>query len=142
MAKKPESEPDFKFESEFDLEKIKAMAEVDVKPKFDIQDSELGIEKAKNIEIVGTYYDLTLPKEKAIGKNPVKAINVMYNGIEHYFIAESESFRIQLDAIRYKLKLPLNQIDGLKLTIWKTERYLNTPNFKGKAKVYSLKLRE
>ena len=135
VQKPKEKENDF--ESEFDLEKIKTSAKLDIKPKIEFLD---GIENAKDVIIKGTYYPLDLPADKQINKQTVKAINMMYEGIEHYFIAESESFRYQLEVIRFKKGLKSNkELDGLRLRIWTSEQFINTPNFKGKAKVYNLK---
>lgn len=127
---------DFQFKSEFDVEKIQKSAEADIKPKIDFDDK---IENAKTVIIKGTYYDFELPNEKQINKEKVKALNMLYNGVEHYFIAEAESFRFQIDVIRFRKKLTVEQIDGLKLKIWTEIQNINTPKFKGKAKVYCLK---
>jgi len=140
IIKMPEKkiEKEFEFDSEFDITKIKTSAELDIKPKFEIDG--LGLDFAKDVIVKGTYYEIDIPKEKAIsGKTRVKALNLIHNGIEHQFIAESESFRYQIDVIRYQKKLNLDEIDGLKLKIWKTRQDLKTDRFTGKADVYNLK---
>lgn len=137
MAKKPETNQDFEFESEFDISKVKESAELDIKPKFEIEG--LGIEFSKDIIIKGSYYNIELPKSKAINDTTVKAINLIHNGIEHQFICEASSFRYQLDVIRFRRKLKLNQIDGLKLKVWKQNVKIDSDKFKGKADVYCLK---
>ena len=144
MVKKPdqdqeqEQEQEFEFESEFDVSKIKESAEMDIKPKFEIEG--LGLDYAKDVIVKGTYYDVKIPVAKAISnKTIIKAINLIHNGIEHQFFCESESFKYQIDVIRFRRKLNVNQIDGLKIKIWKQLTQIDTPNFKGKAIVYSLK---
>lgn len=129
---------DFIFESDFDISKIKESAEMDIKPKFEIEG--LGLEFSKDVIIKGTFYNIEIPFEKSInGKTTIKALNFIYNGIEHQFICESGSFNYQLDVIRYRLKLNKNQIEGLRLKIWKTIATISSENFKGKAPVYNLK---
>ena len=142
MAKKPEKDQEndevFVFESDFDVSKIKESAKMDIKPKFEIEG--LGIEFSKNVIIKGSYYNIEIPIEKSIdGKTTVKAINFIYNGVEHQFICEAGSFRYQLDVIRFRRKLNIDNIDGLKLKIWKQIATIDSEKFKGKAPVYCLK---
>jgi len=128
---------DFVFKSEFDLDKVQKSADLDIKPKIEF---ESGIENAKDVLIVGTYYEIDIPKEKAITeKTKLKALNMLHEGVIHQFIAEAESFRYQLEVICYKKKIQVDDIDGLALKIWKDTQYINTPKFKGKADVYCIK---
>jgi len=133
---KDKPEKDFVFKSEFDLEKIQKSADLDIKPKIEF---ELGIEKAKDVIIKGNYYTIEIPIAKAITDTKLKALNMIYNEVEHQFIAEAESFRYQLEVLCFKKKIQTSDINGLNLRIWKELRQINTPKFKGKAEVYCMK---
>lgn len=124
--------------NDFDKESIKKSAEVDIKPKLTIDD--IGIENGKDITILSIPYKVNIPKEKSInGKSKIFVIDLLYNNIEHQFIAESGSFRFQLGVLKEKLDLSdYSKLIGIKRKLWKQMANINTSKFTGKAEVYVL----
>ena len=128
------------FLSDFSQESLKKSAEVDIKPKFEIEG--IGIEFAKNVLILTEPYKVEIPKEKSIKPdNKIWMINLEYEGVEHQFIAEAGSIRFQLGVIMEKLEYTEpKELIGLPVRIWKVIANINTPTFKGKAEVYKISL--
>lgn len=126
------------FLSDFTQESIDKSAEVDIKPKFEIEG--IGIEFAKNVIILSEPYQVEIPKEKAIGKsNLLWMIALEYQNVVHTFIAESGSFRFQIGVIMKKLDyLEPKELIGLAVRIWKVIANIKTATFKGKAEVYKV----
>lgn len=126
--------------SEFSQESLDKSAEVEIKPKLEIEG--IGIEFAKNVVILSEPYPVEIPKEKAIGKdNTIWMINLEYQNVEHQFIAQSGSFRFQLGVLAKKLQLnDMTELINLPIKIWKQEANINTPSFKGKAVVYQVSM--
>ncbi len=121
--------------SDFNQDDLKKSAELEIKPKLTIE--ELGIEYSKDIEILSNLYQITIPKKKAKGKNVLFCLDVLYNGIQHQFIAEASSFRYQLGTLMLKQGLDPNKDspEGICIKLWK--EIAETKNF-GKAEVYQL----
>jgi len=126
------------FLSDFDQESIDNSAEIDIKPKFEIEG--IGIEYAKNVLILSIPYKVEIPKEKSIKKdNKIWMIDLEYQNVEHTFIAEAGSFRFQLGVIMKKLEYTEpKELIGLAIRIWKVVANINTATFKGKAEVYKV----
>ena len=126
------------FLSDFTQKSIDNSAEVDIKPKFEIEG--VGIEFAKNVMILTKPYQVEIPKEKAIGKsNLLWMIDLDYQNVAHTFIAESGSFRFQLGVIMKKLEYTEpKELIGLAVRIWKVIADIKTPTFKGKAELYKV----
>lgn len=136
MVDKKTDQEKLNWSTGFDSESIKKASEVDIKPKLSIE--ALGIKHSKAIEIISDIYIIDIPKEKAItGNTKLKCIDVMYEGVEHSFIAESGSFRFQISVLLEKLKL--DSAIGLKILLWMEMADIKTPQFTGKSKVYCLK---
>ena len=87
--------------SDFTQKSIDNSAEVDIKPKLEIEF--VGIEYSKTVVILSEPYKVKIPKEKAIGNQNIWMIDLEYNDIEHQFIAEAGSFRFQLGVLLKKL---------------------------------------
>lgn len=138
MAKKPENVDNFEFQTRFNIKDVEKSANIDIKPKLEI--TELGIENAKTIEIASVIYEVDIPAEKSIdGSGKMEVIDVYHEGVLHQLVANAKSFQFQLDVLRYKLKFATEEdLIGFKLKIWKEEKYINTPVFKGNAKVYCI----
>jgi len=125
--------------SDFTQKSIDNSAEVDIKPKLEIEF--VGIEYSKTVVILSEPYKVKIPKEKAIGNQNIWMIDLEYNDIEHQFIAEAGSFRFQLGVLLKKLDFETpKELIGLPIRIWKVIANINTPTFKGKAEVYKLAL--
>lgn len=126
--------------SDFTQESLTKSAEVEIKPKFEIEG--VGIEFAKNVIILSELYKVEIPKEKSIkADNKLWCIDLDYENVEHQFIAEAGSFRFQLGVIMEKLEYTEpKELIGLPVRIWKVIATINTPTFKGKAEVYKVVL--
>lgn len=123
------------------MEKIRKSAKLNIKPKLSFPNENLGLEHSKSFIIDSLIYIATITKEKAItSKVDLFAIDVLYLNTLHQLFIESESFKYQLLVICEKLGITIQDIIGLELLAWKTKTYINTPNFKGNAIVYNLKL--
>jgi len=124
--------------SEFSQESLVKSAEIEIKPKFEIEG--IGIEFAKNVVILSELYKVEIPKEKAINqKTKLWSIDLEYENVPHSFLAESGSFRYQLGVIMEKLEYTEpKELIGLPVRIWKVIANINTPTFKGKAEVYKV----
>ena len=124
--------------SEFSQESLEKSAEIEIKPKFEIEG--VGIEFAKNVVILSELYKVEIPKEKAINqKTKLWSVDLEYENVAHSFLAESGSFRYQLGVIMEKLEYTEpNELIGLPIRIWKVIANINTPTFKGKAEVYKV----
>lgn len=126
--------------SDFTEKALKASAEVDIKPRLEIE--ALGIEWCKDVDILTEPYIVEIPKEKAVGNtNRIWMMDVRFEGVEHQFIAQSGSFRFQLGVLMRKLGLK-NRSDliGKNIKIWKTKAHIDTDAFHGEAEVYNIKL--
>lgn len=136
--KKKEQEKLPEWLADFSREKIKASAEVDIKPRLTI--TENGIEFGKDIEILSIPYKIKIPKEKSInGKEMIYVVDLLYNGVIHQFFAESGSFRFQLGVLKEKLDLDdYSDLIGIKKKLWKQEADIKSKSFSGKADVYVL----
>lgn len=137
--KKTDQEPDKPlWLDEFSKESIEKSAEVDIHPKLTIEG--IGIEYAKDVVIMSEPYIVEIPKEKAIGNsNKLWMIDLQYEGTLHQFIAQSGSFRFQLGVLMKKLGLPITDLIGFHIKLWKEKANIKNAQFKGLAEVYVLK---
>jgi len=119
--------------SDIDLSDVKKSAGLNIKPKLTID--ALGIEHAKEIEILSDYYEVTIPKNKAKGTNKLTMLDVNYSGQIHQFVANAKSFRYQLAVCMVKIGLDpeTDTPEGMKIKVWKDKA--ETKDF-GKAEVY------
>jgi hypothetical protein len=140
MSKQKDQKDDFF--SNVDLEKAKKSAEADFYPKLEIDG--LGIENAIIFTILDIPKRVKVPEKKAISKEGlIWVMDVEYNGTQHYIIVEAESIHFQFKVLLMKHELTsMLDLVGKTVKMWKSEQDLDTPKFKGKAKVYSIQLLE
>lgn len=113
-------------------------AKLDIKPRLVID--ELGIDNAVIVEVLSEPYQVEIPENKAIDNNILWMIDVLYQGVEHQFIAQPSSFRYQLGVLAEKhFEGNMEAIIGNEITIWrelvKTEKY-------GEQALYQVSLRK
>ena len=121
------------FLSDIDMSDVKKSAKMNIKPKLTFD--ALGVEYAKEIEIMSDYYEVEIPKKKAKGLNKLIFLDVLYMGIDHQFIAQAKSFRYQLAVCQIKLGMnpETDSPEGMVIKLWKV--MAETKEF-GKAEVY------
>ena len=121
------------FMSDINIADVKKSAKLNIKPKLTFD--ALGVEYAKEIEILSEYYEVEIPKKKAKGTNILLFLDVLYNGIEHQFIAQAVSFRYQLAVCQVQLDMNpvVDSPEGMVVKVWKD--VAETKNY-GKAEVY------
>lgn len=129
------------FLGDIDEEKLKLSAGLDIKPKLYIED--VGVENAKQVEVLSAGYKIEIPKEKSMSKtddHTLKIIDVKYENVEHQFIAQAISFRYQYGVIMEQLgfkKTETFKMVGAIIKIW--QEWVELEKF-GKQKLYKVAL--
>jgi len=117
---------------------IEKSARLDIKPRLVID--ELGVDNGVIVEILSVPYQVEIPENKAIGDNILWMMNVLFQGVEHQFIAQPSSFRYQLGVLVEKhFKGNMEALIGNEITIWR--ELVQTKKY-GESALYQVSLRK
>jgi hypothetical protein len=109
------SEKEPSFIEGLDKKNIEKSASMDIKPRLTVQT--LGVENGVDVEILGIPYKVEIGEKAMTDDGKLWMLNVLYEGIEHQFVAQPDSFRFQIAAL---LKREFGSYDDFSLLIGKS----------------------